>query len=113
MEITIEDATKEYLDALKSQGKSKRTLYTYGKDLEQVCTFFGSEKALQAITLPLVGKFLKSDAFLRLPDGRERAPQTVAKTIRVFRKFLCWAKEQGYIEQVPLTKEIPLGRSNI
>jgi hypothetical protein len=81
--------------------------------LDQVGAFFGPDKPLQSITLPLVGKFLKSDALLRLPNVKERAPQTIAKTIRVFRMFLFWAKEQGYIEQVPLTKDIPIGRSQL
>ena len=43
---TLHDAAQEYLEHLKACGKSERTLYTYGRDLEQVETFIGADKKL-------------------------------------------------------------------
>ncbi len=110
MPITIQEAAGLYLEVLTQHGKSPRTLYTYHQDLKQVMAFFGPDKPVSNITFPLVGKFLKSDILLLLPQGQPRATATVDKTIRVFRMFLIWAKSQGYLETLPLTKDIPLGR---
>jgi hypothetical protein len=41
---------------------------------------------------------------------KDRSEITVKKTVRVFRTFLFWAKEQGYIDRLPLPKDVPLGR---
>ena len=42
---------------------------------------------------------------------QERSEITVRKTVRVFRMFLAWCLEQGYIAKLPLPKDTPLGRS--
>ena len=102
---TIKQASIEYLEYLKTQGKSERTIYTYGKDFEQIMAFFGEEKEINKILIPHVGKFLKSDELLKKKD-LDRAKPTIDKTIRVFRMFMEWAKEQEYIENVPLVKEM-------
>jgi site-specific recombinase XerD len=108
---TLHEAIEEHIDFLKSQGKSERTLYTYGKDLEQVESFFGSEKKLSAILVPHVSAFLKSDALLKMHGDKDRSEITVKKTVSVFRTFLIWAKECGYITKLPLPKDMPLGHS--
>ena len=108
---TLHDAVLEHLEYLKSQGKSERTLYTYGKDFEQVEAFFGPDKKLSAILIPHVAGFLKSDALLKMHGDKDRSEITIKKTIRVFRTFLIWAKEQGYIDKLPLPKDVLLGRS--
>ena len=59
--ITLREATQQYLEHLKDWGKSPRTLYTYGKDLEQIKAFFGSERDLASILNVHIGKFIKSD----------------------------------------------------
>ena len=110
-DMTLHDALQEYLGALKENGKSERTLYTYGRDLEQVETFFGADKKLGSILVPHVSAFLKSDALLKMPSGKERSEPTVRKTVRVFRMFLVWALAQGYITKLPLPKDTPMGRS--
>lgn len=102
--ITIREASAAFLTHLQQIGKKERTIYTYRKDLEQVEQFFGSDRKLSELKVPYVGKFYKSDILLKLPDGRERAERTVAKTVRVFRMMLTWAKEQGHIEIIPLPK---------
>jgi len=107
---TLHDAVLEHLEYLKGQGKSERTLYTYSKDLEQVEAFFGAGKKLSAILIPHVAGFLKSDALLKMHGDKDRSEITIKKTIRVFRTFLIWAKEQGYIDKLPLPKDTPMGR---
>jgi site-specific recombinase XerD len=106
--ITLSEAASQYLQFLKDHGKSERTLYTYGRDLQQIQTFFGPERFVGNIPLPLMGRFLKSDELLRLPYGQERAPQTVKKTIRVFRMFMHWLVEVGYLPEITLPKSISM-----
>jgi len=103
----------EYVDYLKAEGKSERTIYTYNRDIEQIIGFFGSDRKLTSILTPHVGKFLRSDALLKLPNGTERAEPTVRKTVRVLRMFFTWALNQGYIDRLPLPKDVSCGRSNI
>jgi hypothetical protein len=67
--------------------------------------YFGADKKLANILPTHVAKFYKSDELLKIAkNGRERASQTVNKTKMVFRGLLSWAKEQGYIEGLPLPK---------
>lgn len=110
-DITLHDAAREYLEHLKSEGKSPRTIYTYTKDFEQIEAFFGPEKKLSAILIPHVSGFLKSNALLKLSNGKERSEPTVKKTVRVFRMFLVWALDKGYITRLPLPKDTPMGQS--
>ena len=107
---TLHAATQAYLDHLRQTGKKDRTLYTYGRDFQQIEAFFGADKPLVSIRAMQVGKFLKSDALLKLPSGQERAKPTVDKTVRVLRMFLVWAKETGLIQALPLPKDTPMGR---
>jgi hypothetical protein len=109
-QIVLHQATERYLAALRNQGKSERTLYTYGKDFEQIEAYFGPDRNLTSILLSQVGKFYRSDALLKLPDGRTRADKTIDKTKRVFRMFMVWALENGLIECLPLPKNTPMGR---
>ena len=110
-DIKLHDAASEYLEHLKSEGKSPRTIYTYRKDLDQAETYFKPEKKLSAIMIPHVSGFLKSDALLKLPNGNDRSEPTVKKTVRVFRMFLIWALGNGYITKLPLPKDLPMGHS--
>lgn len=111
VEKTLHEAIGEHLDYLKGLGKSERTLYTYGMDLQQVVAYFGAEKKLSSMLVPHVSGFLKSDVLLKMRGDKERSEITVKKTVRVFRTFLIWAKEQGYISKLPLPKDTPMGRS--
>ena len=111
MSDTLHDAARAYLEHLREQGKKERTIYTYTKDFEIIEAFFGGERSLASVRAAQVGKFFKSDALLKLPGGRERARPTVAKTVRVLRMFLVWAKETGRLADLPLPKDTPMGRS--
>jgi len=48
---------------------------------------------------------------LKLPNGTERAEPTVRKIVRVLRMFFMWALDQGYIDRLPLPKDVPVGRT--
>ena len=102
---SLKEAGKEYLNHLKEKGLSDRSIYTYGNDLKQIIAFFGEEKEIDKILIPHVGRFLKSDELLKKKD-LDRAKPTIDKTIRFFRMLILWAKEQGYIENLPFTKAI-------
>jgi len=105
--ITLTEAVEQYMTVLQQQNKSKATLYTYGMDLKQVLAFYGSDRPVQSITLPQVGKFYRSDELLRLPNGQYRATQTIRKTVRVFRKLMLWLQAEDHIEVAPLPKQVP------
>jgi hypothetical protein len=45
-EITLQESTQAFLSFLEQSGKSPRTRYTYGKDLEQIQAFFGPEREM-------------------------------------------------------------------
>lgn len=109
-EMTIHEATEAFIEHLRGLGKKERTLYTYAKDLDLIEGFFGSDKRLADLRVPQVGKFFKSDQLLKRANGDARAERTVAKTVRVFRMMLVWAKEAGTIEDLPLPKSTPMGR---
>ena len=51
MNQTLHEAREAYLDHLKAQGKKDRTLYTYGRDFDQIEAFFGADRKLTATTL--------------------------------------------------------------
>jgi site-specific recombinase XerD len=108
--ITLTEAATQYLEYLAHHGKKPRTLYTYNRDLQQILTFFGPERLIGNMPLPLIGRFLKSDELLKLPNGQERKPPTVNKTIRVFRMFMQWLVQVDYLPEVNLPKSIPIGR---
>src|SRR5512146_3096989 len=110
-DCTLHEAAEAYLQHLKDAGKKERTIYTYGRDFEQIEAFFGKDRRLAAILAAHVAKFMKSDALLKLPSGKERAKPTVDKTVRVLRMFLVWARKTGRIAKLPLPKDTPMGRS--
>ncbi len=104
-DITLQEATEHYLKSLEESGKSPRTLYTYGQDCKQIIAYFRADKKLTNILPAHVAKFYKSDELLKIPkNGKDRALKTINKTKMVFRGLLTWAKEQGYIEGLPLPK---------
>jgi len=111
LEKTLGQAMAEYMEHMKETGKSERTIYTYRCDAEQITGFFGTDRKLTSILTPHVGKFLRSDVLLKLPNGKERAEPTVRKTVRVLRMFMMWARETGYIDRLPLPKDVSCGRT--
>lgn len=108
--MNLHEAKTAFLDHLKTQGKSPRTLYTYGKDLDYLITFFGAERDLTRLRVTDMGKWLKSEAYLKTPTGKPRGERTLRKNERTIRQLFVWAKEQGWIESLPLPKAISLGR---
>ena len=110
-EMTIHETTAAFINHPRENGKKERTLYTYRKDLDLIEGYIGKDKKLQELRITQVGKFLKCDALLKLGNGNARAERTVAKTIRVFRMMLVWAKDSGFIDELPLPKSTPMGHS--
>ncbi len=48
---------------------------------------------------------------MKLGNGNARAERTIAKTTRVFRMMIVWAKDSGFIDKLPLPKNTPMGHS--
>jgi hypothetical protein len=102
--LTLKDAAPQFTEHLRAAGKKEQTLRTYTKALEVVAGFFGEGKTLRALRPADVGRFLKSDALLKKPNGADRARPTVDQIVRVLRMLLEWAVEQGAIDSVPFPK---------
>jgi len=103
-QMTLKDAAPQYIEHLRAAGKKEQTLRTYAKALEVAIAFFDEGKTLKALRPTGVGRFLKSDALLKKPNGSDRAKPTVDQIIRVFRMLLEWATAKGAIEAVPFPK---------
>jgi len=111
-EITFEKAIPAFLQYLKDEGKNERTVEVYGRCLQNVSDYFGSDKPLGKLTPATMGTFFKSDAFLKKPNGKEKSPITLTQNKRVARMMLVWAQEKGYLADVPLPKaEMKKGRT--
>ncbi len=108
---TLNQTATAFIEHLRQAGKKERTLYTYNKDLELIASYFGVEKKLTNILIPHVSKFLKSDDLRKLRNGKDRAKPTIDKTVRVFRMMLVWAQDNGLVNNLPLPKDMPMGRS--
>ena len=104
-QITLKDALGKFLEHLKAAGKKERTIYTYNKDADVIVGFFGETRKLATLRAADVGRFLKSDALLKKPNGKDRAEPTVAKTVRVLRMCLEWAQGQGMVAAVAFPKD--------
>ncbi|HUT36141.1 MAG TPA: site-specific integrase [Planctomycetota bacterium] len=103
--LTLKDAAPQYLEYLRAAGKDAHTVRTYGKALEVASAFFGETKAIKALRPADVGRFLKSDALLKKPNGKERAKPTTDQITRVFRQLLEWAQAQGHVESVAFPQD--------
>ena len=104
-QITLKDAGPKYFEALTAAAKNQRTVDTYRRQFEVVTGFFGDDKKLSAIRAADVGRFLKSDALAKKPNGKDRAEPTVKQIVRVLRMFLEWTQAQGMVETVAFPKD--------
>ena len=104
-QITLKDAGPQYFEALKPAAKNPRTVDTYRRQFEVVTGFFGEDKKLSALRAADVGRFLKSDALSKKPNGKERAEPTIQQIARVLRMFLEWAQSQGLVDSVPFPQD--------
>ncbi len=103
---TLKQAVEKYMEYLEAEGKTERTRYTYGRDLDLALQFFGEDKKLDKLIPAQVAKFFKSDLVTKVPkSGREKSPITVTKTLRVWRQMLVFCKERNFIENIPLPKD--------
>jgi integrase len=104
-QTTLKDAAPRFIEHLRAAGKKEQTLRTYTKALEVVAGFFGEGKSLKALRPADVGRFLKSDALLKKPNGADRARPTVDQIVRVLRMLLEWAQGQGIVQSVAFPKD--------
>jgi len=104
-QLTLKDAAPQYLEHLRAAGKNEHTIRTYGKALEAITGFFGEAKALKALRPADVGRFLKSDALLKKPNGADRAKPTIEQIVRVLRMLLEWAQAQGHVASVAFPQD--------
>ena len=103
---TLKEAVEKYMEHLEAEGKTERTRYTYGKDLQLALEFFGEEKKLAKLIPAQVAKFFKSDLVTKVPkSGRNKSEITITKTKRVWRQMLVFCKERNFIEKIPLPKD--------
>jgi site-specific recombinase XerD len=109
--ITLEEAIWHFMQDLGEQGKSSITISAYGSDLKQAVAFFGAECPLSRLTLPWVGRFLKSPQLLEKAPEQDRALPSVKRSVRVFRMLIFYCQKQGWLETVPLPKAISRGRA--
>jgi len=111
-EITFEKAIPAFLQHLKDDGKNERTVEVYGRCLENVAAYFGTDKPLGKLTPATIGTFFKSDAFLKKPNGKAKSEITLTQNRRVLRMMLVWAHEKGFLADIPLPKaEMKKGRA--
>jgi site-specific recombinase XerD len=104
--ISLSQAAQLFLEYLQAQGKHPRTLATYYRDLSQIQAFFGPERTIDTLSLPFIGRFLKSGELLLRSNGTPRASQTVNKTIRVFRMLMTWLHQSGFLSELILPKSM-------
>ena len=107
---TLGELSEAYLAHLKKEGKAERTLFTYAQDLKDVNEFLGEDKKLTALRPADFGRFLKSDALLKLKTGKPKSDITIKKTVRVMRMMLVWAVDTAVLTKLPLAKDFPMGR---
>jgi len=102
---TLKQAVEKYMEYLEAEGKTERTRYTYGRDLDLALQFFGEDKKLDKLIPAQVAKFFKSDLVTKVPkSGRDKSEITITKTKRVWRQMLVFCRDQKLIETLPLTK---------
>lgn len=116
--MTLAQLIELYLSDLTQQGKHPRTIYTYGKDCQQILAHFGAERKLCNIIPAHIARFYKSAELMRISkSGKSRAPATIVKTKRVLRQLLSWAHKHHYLSTLPFPKEAthqkPLCTENI
>jgi hypothetical protein len=103
--FTLADAAPKFLESLLAAGKQERTVRIYGTQLNVAIRFFGEGKTLRALRPADVGRFLKSDALRKKPNGKERAKPTIDQIVRCLRMLLEWGVENGHIDAVPFPKD--------
>ena len=106
--VSLKDASKKYLEHLKSIGKKPSTLGTAKRTLDLLIAEMGETKEVGKI-LPLhVDKFFKSESATMQPgkDGlKPRAQASILQIRRIVRSALVYWQKQGYSKNVALPKD--------
>ena len=99
---TLAETIEGYLKNLEEAGKGRGTVFGYSVDLALATKHFGAETLIGTITEDPVAAFFGSDLVTKKRTGSPKAQPTILKTRRAFRLALTWAKEQGYVAELPI-----------
>ena len=90
--MTIEEAFEYFLFAKNSQGLSEKTIESYRDHCRCISKYLDTSMALSELK--------KEDTQQMIARMREcdLATNTVATYVRIFKVFLSWAREEGFIE---------------
>ena len=58
------------------------------------------------LTVPWVGKFLKSDVLTQRANGTPNKAVSVTRAKHVLRMMLAWAHDQGHLDRVPVPRSM-------
>ena len=100
--ITLAELAEGFLRHLAQAGKSLGTQFAYRLELKTALEELGAETALSTLTPDAVERYFESERVTRTRGGREKARPTIDKTRRVLRLAFSWAKEQGFLAELPL-----------
>ena len=99
---TLTDLAEGYLQHMEAEGRSEATCFSYRMELRLALGALGEKTKLASLTAKRVGAFFESDAVMKTRAGKPKNPRSYSKTRRVLRLALTWAKDQGWIEAVPV-----------
>ena len=106
---TLKIACEEFVAHLRKTGTASITANNYARILGLFVDFHGPEKDILKITPAHVAKFYLSEpaTMKTLQDGSKapRADLSYLQIKRDVRLALCWFKEMGWIDKVPLPPE--------
>ncbi len=101
---TLKEVAEDYIDSLVFTETKASTIKVYLRAIQLAVDYFGAQRPVDSITLPLVGKFFASHKLHKLENGRPRAEITVKQIRRVFRQCMEFALEKGFIATLPVPK---------
>ena len=99
---TLTTLAARYLQHLEGEGRSASTVASYRADLATATAFLGVDTPVGDLTAERVAEYFESDAVMRTRSGMPKAEPTFKKTRRVLRLALCYAVEEGLLQQAPL-----------
>ena len=102
--ITLKAAADAYLEHLGKNGTKETTVKVYRRSLDLAITHFKGNRKLSTITPPHVGGYFASDLVNKHENGKPKAEPTIKQNKRVFRQCKEFAKEQGWINILPIPK---------
>ena len=100
--LTLEQLSRAYLDAIEKDGKSVGTCFSYLMELKVATSELGAETLVSTLTAQQIEKFNNSKRVTKLKSGKPKSQLSIDKTRRVLRLALAWAEQSGLIEKSPI-----------